>query len=196
MDAADRRAIADTLRERALGMREDACEGFDGAPELDPLVTEPAYYQPDSFPESVEEQLDRLAGSAGIVVVDEGRVLCTEIGYKDGWMTPGGAQDPGETLAETAVRETYEETNIKAEITGVFYHRDFAIDYGYDELIRIPLVVYTGRKVSGRRAAPAHKVPSGEPEITDVDWFGPEELPENLTDRERIQELLDDTTAD
>ncbi|WP_435348105.1 NUDIX domain-containing protein [Haloarchaeobius sp. HRN-SO-5] len=186
----DRRVIADTLRERARGMRRDACEGFETAPERDPLVTEPAHYQPQAFPRSVDEQLDRLAGSAGMVVVDDGRVLCTEIGYKDGWMTPGGAQDPGETLAETAVRETYEETNIEAEITGVFYHRDFAIDYGHDELVRVPLVVFTGRRVGGRRATPSHRVPSGEPEITDVDWFAPDELPDGLTDRERIRDHL------
>jgi 8-oxo-dGTP diphosphatase len=35
------------------------------------------------------------------------------VGYRDaGWSLPGGAREPGETLAETAIRETMEEAGV------------------------------------------------------------------------------------
>jgi 8-oxo-dGTP pyrophosphatase MutT (NUDIX family) len=37
----------------------------------------------------------------------------------DNWAMPGGAVDIGESLAQAAVRETWEETGIDCEITGL-----------------------------------------------------------------------------
>lgn len=185
--------VVERLRERARRLREEAvAEHADGdAPMLDPQpVDPPPHATDDPFPSSVDEQLDRLPGVGGLVVVDDGRVLGVKQGYRDGWTNPGGAQDPGESLAETAVRETREETNIEAEVTGVLYARDFAVDYGGPERVNVPLVVFTGRRVGGRRAAPLVRVSSGEPEIEDVRWFAAERLPEDFRDRERILKLL------
>lgn len=187
--------VAARLRERARRLREQAvaehADGDGDALMLDPQpIDPPPHATEDAFPSSVEEQLDRLPGVGGLVVVDEGRVLGVEQGYRDGWTNPGGAQDPGESLAETAVRETREETNIDAEVTGVLYARNFAIDYGGPERVHVPLVVFTGRRVGGSRAAPLVRVSSGEPEIEDVRWFDAETLPEDFRDRERILELL------
>ncbi|NIB98230.1 NUDIX domain-containing protein [Halobacterium sp. R2-5] len=189
----DPEAVAEWLRERTGRLREEAvAEHADGdAPMLDPQpVDPPPHATEDPFPSSVDEQLDRLPGVGGLVVVEDGRVLGVRQGYRDGWTNPGGAQDPGESLAETAVRETREETNIEAEVTGVLYARDFAVDYGGPERVHVPLVVFTGRRVGGRRAAPLVRVSSGEPEIEDVRWFDAAGLPENFRDRERILPLL------
>lgn len=189
----DPETVAARLRERARRLREQAvAEHADGDPlMLDPQpIDPPPHATDDPFPSSVEAQLDRLPGVGGLVVVDEGRVLGVEQGYRDGWTNPGGAQDPGESLAETAVRETREETNIEAEVTGVLYARDFAIDYGGPERVHVPLVVFTGRRVGGSRAAPLVRVSSGEPEIEDVRWFDAESLPADFRDRELILELL------
>jgi len=189
----DSEAVAERLRERAGRLREEAvAEHADGdTPMLDPQpVDPPPHATDDPFPSSVDEQLDRLPGVGGLVVVEDDRVLGVQQGYRDGWTNPGGAQDPGESLAETAVRETREETNIEAEVTGVLYARDFAVDYGGPERVHVPLVVFTGRRVGGRRAAPLVRVSSGEPEIEDVRWFDAEGLPENFRDRERILSLL------
>nr|WP_231736942.1 NUDIX domain-containing protein [Halobacterium sp. CBA1126] len=189
----DPETVAERLRERARRLRERAlAEHADGdARVLDPQpVDPPPHARADGFPASVDEQLDRFPGVAGLVVVDDGRVLGVQQGYRDGWTNPGGAQDPGEPLAETAVRETREETNIEAEVTGVLYARDFAVDYGGPEPVHVPLVVFTGRRVGGRRAAPLVRVSSGEPEIEDVQWFDAGALPEDFRDRELILDLL------
>jgi len=189
----DPATVAARLRERARRLRERAVAEHAGGDALtfDPQpVDPPPHATEDAFPSTVDEQLDRLPGVGGLVVVEDGRVLGVEQGYRDGWTNPGGAQDPGESLAETAVRETREETNIEAEVTGVLYARDFAIDYGGPERVHVPLVVFTGRRVGGSRAAPLVRVSSGEPEIEDVRWFDAESLPADFRDRELILELL------
>lgn len=192
MDEPDREKVATNLRERARRVRSRMLERYGDAPEREPVVADPENFSaPKSFPGSVDEQLEYFGGVGGLAVVDDGRVLCVEVGYHDvGWTTPGGAQDPGETLAETALRETREEANVEAAITGVLFHREFALDYGHDRLVRLPAVVFTGQKTGGRRAVPARRTGFGPPEITDVRWFGPEELPPDVRDREWLRELL------
>ncbi|MFB6393533.1 NUDIX hydrolase [Polymorphospora lycopeni] len=49
----------------------------------------------------------------------EDRVLLIQRTDNGLWALPGGAQDFGEYIAETAVRETREETGIEVEVTGV-----------------------------------------------------------------------------
>lgn len=205
--------MVERSRERAGTLLADALDAHDpDARTFDPWVIDPPRYFDDFFPESLDEQLDRWGGIAGAVVVEDGEVLCVDVGYKDRWETPGGdvecgarpegvprddatatngSRERGETMAEAAVREVKEETNLDVDLTGVFYARHVDIDYGPPDPVRIPMVVFTAKKVGGRRAVPAHKVPGGEPEIEDVRWFGPDELPEDLTDRELIHEYLE-----
>ncbi|MGC5288655.1 NUDIX hydrolase [Micromonospora sp. DT231] len=48
-----------------------------------------------------------------------GRVLLIQRTDNGLWALPGGAQDFGEYIAETAVRETREETGIEVKVTGI-----------------------------------------------------------------------------
>jgi ADP-ribose pyrophosphatase YjhB (NUDIX family) len=55
-----------------------------------------------------------------VFVLDErDRVLLIRRTDNGLWAIPGGAQDVGEYLSETAVRETREESGIEVEVTGV-----------------------------------------------------------------------------
>ena len=45
-------------------------------------------------------------------------LLCQEFGNQGYW-TPGGAVEPGETLEEAAIRETLEEAGVLVELKGV-----------------------------------------------------------------------------
>ena len=49
---------------------------------------------------------------------DDGRVLLVQ-SVEGRWTLPAGAVDPGETPAEAACRETYEEASVEVEVRGV-----------------------------------------------------------------------------
>lgn len=58
--------------------------------------------------------------AASVVIVDDrSRVLLVQRGRnpdKGRWSVPGGKCDPGETFAEAAAREAFEETGLRVEI--------------------------------------------------------------------------------
>jgi len=192
---ADRRALRARFRERCDRLVDAALATHDpDAPVREPLVVDPPDHFPTAFPDSVAEQCERRWGGVATALVvdrraDRPRALAVERGFAPGWELPGGDHDPGETLAETARRETREETNVEVDLTGVLYARELHLDYD-PERVPIPVVVFTAERVEGRRAVPNHQVPSGEPEIVDARWFGPGELPEDLRDRELVREHL------
>lgn len=50
---------------------------------------------------------------------DQDRVLLIQRTDNGRWAMPGGQQEIGETITQTAIRETKEETGIDIEITGL-----------------------------------------------------------------------------
>ncbi|MFD3552687.1 NUDIX hydrolase [Streptomyces goshikiensis] len=61
-----------------------------------------------------------LVPAASAVVVDEGgRVLLQRRTDNGMWALPGGRMELGESIGECAVRETFEETGVIVEITGI-----------------------------------------------------------------------------
>src|SRR5438128_211926 len=74
-----------------------------------------------------------LLPSAAVAILDreKGLLLCKHAD-KDIWVTPGGLIEPGEHPADAAVRETWEETGLTVEITGVlgvYGGPDLIVDY-------------------------------------------------------------------
>lgn len=90
-----------------------------------------------------------------------------------GWSEPAGKHEPGESLVETAVRETREETGVECAVTDVL--RAERALHVCDEADRDPLhrlvLVFAADYVAGE----AHP---GDEAIADVGWFS--EHPENL----------------
>ncbi|WKX89654.1 hypothetical protein Q1695_008923 [Nippostrongylus brasiliensis] len=66
-----------------------------------------------------------LIGAGGLVVDSQDRVLLMreKRGHYLGWKFPGGAAEPGENIFETAAREVFEETGVKAEAKAVLCFR-------------------------------------------------------------------------
>lgn len=178
MDSDERAAIRAEVVEHAEGVLAGVEDRWGEVTRLDPLEVVPLPHNDDTFPESAEAFLDEFYPyAAGAVVTNEdGELLCVYSPARDEWEIPGGAGDPGETPAETARRETLEETGIEPEITGVLHVRLMEVDLEEPETLPVPVATFTGRPVGGEELA-GEEI-DGHPEITDLAWFGPGELPE------------------
>jgi 8-oxo-dGTP pyrophosphatase MutT (NUDIX family) len=72
------------------------------------------HHDPDAPPAS------SIVPSVNVVVADdEGRILLICRTDNGNWALPGGAVDLGESVPQAAVRETWEETGVDCEITGL-----------------------------------------------------------------------------
>lgn len=70
----------------------------------------------------------RYGISASSIVVEGQSILLVHHQFDDGddfWVTPGGRLEGTETILECAVRETFEETNLKVESIRIAYVQDF-----------------------------------------------------------------------
>lgn len=127
-------------------------------------------------PDSYESFRDRYeaghSGGAGVWVRHDDAVLLVRHEGEDSWSEPGGKIEPGETFAESAKRETLEETGVSVEITGVLeVHPITHVTTTDDPPIVSPIVIFTGTYRSGS----PERTPG---EIAEAAWH--EERPENL----------------
>ena len=107
---------------------------------------------------------------ARAVVVDEGKVLLALHHPPDReafWCFPGGHVEPGEGMAEAAIREVEEETGYRIEPTGVVYVQDFARRPGPD----VAEVFFSARLAGGQLRL------RREPGLRAVRWVSAGELP-------------------
>src|SRR5688572_33428129 len=114
-----------------------------------------------------------LLPSAAVAIHDDaGRVLMGLHADKQIWVVPGGLIEPAETPADGAVRETFEETGLLIEITGVlgvYGGKELLIDYPNGDQSSYVATVFRGRIIGGEAR------PDGE-EILDLRYFSREEI--------------------
>jgi 8-oxo-dGTP pyrophosphatase MutT (NUDIX family) len=111
--------------------------------------------------------------SANVIVVDdEGRVLFIRRTDNGNLAVPGGGMDLGESIVDTAVRETKEETGIDVEITGlvgVYTNPRHVIHYTSNDEVRQEFsIVFVARPVAGE--------PTTSSESSEVIWLDPTTL--------------------
>ncbi len=185
MDSERREEIRRAVAARAEEVFADVESRWDDVPRLDPLTVEPLPDDDATFPDSAEVFFDRFypyaAGTA--VTDDEGRLLCVYSPVRDEWETPGGAGESNERPEETARRETREETGVECELTGVLHTRLMELDLGEPELLAIPVVEFTGRVIDGETLS-GDEI-ENHAEVSDLDWFGPDELPSHVREYEQ-----------
>jgi len=61
-------------------------------------------------------ELPMMTGSAGLVIIKNGKLLLQETAYKDGLEIPGGTMDANESPLRAAIRECQEELGVTPEI--------------------------------------------------------------------------------
>ncbi|MHA1136207.1 MAG: NUDIX hydrolase [Candidatus Thorarchaeota archaeon] len=128
--------------------------------------------------------LHPIPGVGAIVVSNKG-VLLARRDKAPGtglWSIPGGAVEPGETQKESVFREVLEETGIQCEVIKFVSTVDLITrDASGKVEFHFLLNHYLARAISGELKP---EYPDGE-----VDWFHPEELPEDMVN-EAIIELI------
>ena len=130
-------------------------------------------------------------GSAIIIENDNGEILLQERTDRNKWGLPGGCQDLGEDLRETAVREAYEETGLKIEPNSIIL-----IDTLSGNLRKNSYpngdIVYNNTSLY---LAKVYNIDvdnlKGDSETKRLKFFKPEEVPENLMDKDLIKCYLD-----
>ncbi|MFF7233472.1 NUDIX domain-containing protein [Streptomyces sioyaensis] len=143
------------------------------------------YYDDPDAPEP-----NSLVVAASAVVTDEkGRVLLQRRRDNDLWALPGGGMDMADSLPDTAVRETKEETGLDVEITGLvgtYTDPRHVIAYTDGEVRRQFNVCFTARVVGGSLAM--------SDESSEIRFVAPSDidaLPMHHTQRLRIQHFLE-----
>ena len=95
-----------------------------------------------------------IVPSANVIVVNnQGEILLIRRTDNGNWAVPGGGMDPGESITDTAVRETLEETGITCEITGlvgIYTNPRHVIRYTSNNEVRQEFsIVFTARPARG-----------------------------------------------
>ncbi len=129
-------------------------------------------------------------GAAIIIENDNGEILLQERTDRNEWGLPGGCQDLGENLRETAVREAYEETGLKFEPNSLILIDTLS---GNSRKNRYPSgdIVYNNTslylvKVSNVAANDL----KGDTETKRLKFFSTNELPKNLMDVDLIKSYI------
>jgi 8-oxo-dGTP pyrophosphatase MutT (NUDIX family) len=112
-----------------------------------------------------------VVASTAFVQDDAGRILLVKRSDNGLWAMPGGAMDVGERVADTAVRETFEETGYRVEVTdlvGVYSDPDHVMAYDNGE-VRQQFAIAFRCQLLGGEPRPSNETP-------EVRWAGQEEL--------------------
>jgi 8-oxo-dGTP pyrophosphatase MutT (NUDIX family) len=129
--------------------------------------------------------------SANVIVVnDQGEILMIRRTDNGNWAVPGGGMDLGESITDTAVRETQEETGITCKITGligIYTNPRHVIRYTSNDEVRQEFsIVFTAQALGGKLR------PSNE--SADPQWIPSADVPRlqmHPSMRQRLQHYLD-----
>ena len=107
---------------------------------------------------------DPILGASVVIVVD-GAILLVQRGHEPQlgrWSVPGGRVEPGETVAQAAAREAYEETGLEVRIGAELWSLLIpAGDVTY-EVHDFAATVTGGKLRAGDDAADVRWIPFGE----------------------------------
>ncbi len=132
----------------------------------------------------------------GLIITDsQGKLLLERRRDNGMWGLPGGGIEPGESVSDTAIRETTEETGLNVRITGllgVYSNPDDGrvVTYPDNGDVRQLLdIILIAEIVTGKLAVSS--------ESLELAFFQPDSLPLNMVPpaKRPIQDYLDGKTA-
>jgi 8-oxo-dGTP pyrophosphatase MutT (NUDIX family) len=100
-----------------------------------------------------------------------GRVLLVRRADSGNWTLPGGMQDLGESITQTAVREVREETGLDVELTGligIYTDPGHVMAYDDGQVRQEFVILFSGKVISGTEAI--------SEESTGLRWAEPADL--------------------
>jgi 8-oxo-dGTP pyrophosphatase MutT (NUDIX family) len=143
------------------------------------------HHDPDAPP------ANSVVPSANVAVTnDAGELLLIRRSDNDNWALPGGGLDLGESLPQTAVRETREETGIDCEVTGlsgIYTDPGHVILYTSNGEVRQEFSVVLIARATGGQPTPSS-------ETSEVRWVALDDLGNYEMDvsmRLRVQHYLE-----
>ena len=149
---------------------------------------------PVLFRMALDERINHIpfiqTGAAIIIRNENGQILLQERTDRNKWGLPGGCQDLGEDLRVTAVREAYEETGIKLnpydiELIDTLSGESRKNSYPNGDIVYNNTSLYLSNVLM--KDASNLKVDS---ETKRLQFFNPDEIPENLMDADLIESYL------
>lgn len=149
---------------------------------------------PVLFRMALDERINHIpfiqTGAAIIIRNESGQILLQERIDRHKWGLPGGCQDLGEDLRFTAVREAYEETGIKLdpyeiELIDTLSGESRKNSYPNGDIVYNNTSLYLA-DVSIEDASNL----KGDSETKRLQFFNPDEVPENLMDADLIKSYL------
>jgi ADP-ribose pyrophosphatase YjhB (NUDIX family) len=116
-----------------------------------------------------QENLAHVSPTAGAeaVVVRDGHILLHRRADSGLWAMCGGLAEIGETLAESAARELWEEARVRGRITRLLALFD-SLRWGMNTKVHMYAAVFE---------VESDDEPSPTPEATEFGFFGPDDLP-------------------
>ncbi len=167
-------AVKSVLADRAERLRSSLTERWGDVPHR---VRDPISVSEHEFPDSPD---DIFPWVAVCFVMDDDRVLLVrDSGHSSAWEPPGGKGKRGERPAETAERETREETGIDCEVSELLFTETLRFDYGEFALAPILQAGFVARCVGGN-------VRISEDAIEEAAWFSVNKIPNGTQFREDI----------
>jgi ADP-ribose pyrophosphatase YjhB (NUDIX family) len=126
----------------------------------------------EHFNEPNAPKANSIVVAVTVFVVDEqDRVLLIQRTDNGLWALPGGGQEFGEYIAETAVRETREEAGIDIEVTGVvgiYTNPNHVVEYSDGEVRQQFSICFKARYLGGE--------PTTSDESSSVRWVARTDL--------------------
>ncbi|MEO1162419.1 MAG: NUDIX domain-containing protein, partial [Chloroflexota bacterium] len=130
--------------------------------------------------EKVGKLLLLCPGATMLIFNDAGEVLVQRRTDDGLWNFPGGAYEPSEEIAETAIREAYEETGLlikPVRLVGVYGGEDYIHTYANGEMMSYINSVFVCEIIVGALQK--------DSESSALRFVSPDALPEPFTDKHR-----------